>query len=426
MKKTIPLLVVAALAAGYVFRERLIGYAPDWVAAYAAKVDPALAAKTGAVKLARAPDGAGPARVAPPVAVSVATATTGRLPVIRSTIGTVIAVDSTQLAPEISGTVAKILVPDGAEVKQGDLLIQLDDRTIRAQIAKDEAQIAKDQASVESAQDTYNRTQPLVTSGVATAQSGVDALAALKVAQGTLAVDKAAYAVDQVALSNTQIRAPYDGRLSAVQFSPGAFVAAGTPLVRITQMKPVQVEFSLPSSDLPLLRQSKAAGTLSVTVSPTLSTAGGGPLEKGSVNFIDNLIAANSATVTMRASLANSEEGLWPGQPVNVSAQAGETEPLVLVPNVAVMPHTGGSVVYVVGAEDKVESRPVTVALRYGETAGISAGLKAGDQVIVEGQSSVLPGGKVKVIAPKNGAGKPGEKQGQADLNPGGAVVTKS
>lgn len=430
MKKTLLISAVIAVAAAYYFRDALYAAAPPWAQAYAVRLDPSLDTKKPAAADAKATASAAGRHSAGPAPVTVVAATTGTLPVLRSTIGTVVAVDSTQLAPEISGTVAKVLAKDGAEVKQGDLLVQLDDSTIRAEIAKDQAQIAKDQASVSDAQATYNRTQPLVASGVATAQAGDDAMAAVKVAQGTLEVDKAAYAVDQVALSNTQIRAPFDGRLGAVQFSVGAYVSAGTTLVRITRMKPVLVQFSLPVTDLPLLRKTQAAGTLNVNASPTLSEAGGGPQEKGPVTFIDNAVDAGSATVTLRASLGNDDEGLWPGQPVNVQVEAGTTEELVLVPNVAVMPHGTGDVVYVVKDDGTIENRPVTVVLREGDLAGLSAGLKAGEKVVTEGQAAVLPGGKVKVVQPKpvaDGKAAPGAKQGQADVDVSAAsAVNKS
>lgn len=428
MKQVAVVVLVALLAVGYFFRDRLVPYAPGWAMPYIARLDPALAKPAGgAATQAAAADAkaAGGKRGAGPVAVTVATAKDGTLPVQRSTIGTIVAAASTQLSNQIAGTVAKILVQDGAEVKTGDLLVKLDDSTIKAQIAKDAAQIAKDQATLDDAQTSYNRTRHLVDTGVSAAQAGDDAMTAVKVAQGTLAVDQAAHAMDQVQLGNTEVRAPFDGRLGAVQFSVGAFVPTGTPLVRITQMKPVLAQFSLPESDLALLRQTQAAGTLTVSVSTVLGPNTAPPVATGAVTFIDNTVDPASSTVTLRAALANEDEVLWPGQPVNVMVQAGDAGPLVLVPNVAVMPHSDGSVVYVVKADKTVEQRTVTVALRKGDVAGLSAGLKAGEQVIVEGQAAVLPGTAVKLVAPQ--AKTDATKQGQAELDPTAAsVVTKS
>lgn len=412
MKQVAIVVVIAALAVGYFFREHLVTYAPGWTLPYIARVDPSLvkpASRAAAqTKAAVVPKGAGP------VAVSVVAATSGALPVERGTIGAILAAASTELSNQIAGAVAEIHVQDGAEVKKGDLLVKLDDSTIKAQIAKDAAQIAKDQATVDDAQVSYDRTRHLVDTGVAAAQTGDDALAAVKVAQGTLAVDQATYAMDQVQLGNTEVRAPFDGRLAAVQFSVGAYVATGTPLVRITQMKPVLVQFSLPESDLALLRQTQAAGTLSVSVQTVLGSAAAVPVATGTVTFIDNAVDPATATVTLRAALANEDEVLWPGQPMNVTVLAGTSGPLVLVPNVAVMPHASGSVVYVVKADKTVEQRSVTVALRKGDIAGLSDGLKVGETVIVEGQAAVLPGGAVKVVVPQGKADA--TKQGPADL----------
>ena len=412
MKQVALVVVVVALAAGYFFRDRLVAYAPGWALPYIAQVDPSLVKPAGGAP-------AQTAAVAKPksgdaVAVSIIAATSGTLPVERGTIGAIVAAASTQLANEIAGTVSDILVKDGALVKKGDLLVQFDDSTIKAQIAKDAAQIAKDQATVDDAQATYDRTRHLVDTGVTAAQTGDDALAAVKVAQGTLAVDQASYAMDQVQLANLQVRAPFDGRLGAVQFSLGAYLSTGTPLVRITQMKPVLVQFSLPESDLALLRQTQASGTLTVSVAPVQSVNAAAPVATGPVTFIDNTVDPATSTVTLRAALANEDEVLWPGQPVNVTVQAGVTDVLVLVPNVAVMPHADGAAVYVVKADNTVEQRTVTVALRRGDVAGLSAGLKVGENVVIEGQAAVLPGGPVKVVAPQV---KPdATKQGQADL----------
>lgn len=403
MKQFAVVIVVAVLAAGYFLRDRLAPLAPAWAQPYI----------SAAATPAKATAAAGGKRGSGPVAVKVVAAATGTLPVLRTTIGAVVPVASTQLAPQISGTLAQILVKDGATVKQGDLLVKLDDSTIKAQIAKDEAQIAKDQATLDDAQSTYARTKHLVDTGVSAAQAGDDALTAVKVAQGTLSVDMAAHAADEVSLRDTEIRAPFDGRLGAVQYSLGAFVQAGSALVRITQMKPMLVQFSLAVDDLPLLRTTYDAGTLTAAVTPVGDTSG--KPETGAVTFIDNAVDASTATVTLRASLPNDDGRLWPGQPVSVSLQAGATQPLVLVPNVAVMPTDKGEVAYVVTADNKIDQRMVKVALRVGDQAGIASGLKAGDRVVVEGQAAIFPGATVKVVAATAGTAD-ATKQGQAEL----------
>lgn len=410
MKQVTVVVVVAALAAGYFFRDQLAPIAPKWAQPYLSTATAKKAAPAGH-------------RHGGPVAVSVVAAKAGTLPVSFSTIGSIVANESTELAPQVAGTIAKVLVQNGAEVKAGDLLVKLDDSTIQAQVVKDQAQIDKDQATLANAQSTYQRTRNLVDKGISTAQSGDDALTAVKVAQGALAVDQATLAADSVQRAHTEIRAPFDGRLGVVQFSTGAYVAVGTQIVRITRMAPVTAQFSLPDAHLALLRKTKAAGTLTVTVSSVLSEGGGGPTVTAPVTFIDNAVDAGSATVTMRAALANKDEGFWPGQPVNVTVTAGDAGKLVLVPNVAVMPTPNGAAIYLAKADGTAEMRDVTVALRVGNMAGISAGLQPGDKVIVEGQADVTPGGKIRIVTPKPA---PTVKQGQAALGTVVPAVTKS
>ncbi len=405
-------LLVAVVAVGFFFRRQIAPYAPGWAQAYMA---PATDKTAQAAK---------PGRLAPPTAVTVATAASGTLPILRNTIGSIVPVSSTTLSSQIAGTIAEVVAKDGAEVSKGDVLIRLDQSTIKAQLAKDAAQANKDQATVVDAKATYDRAQRLVATGAGTVQSGDDALAALRVAQGTLAVDQAAQAADTVQLTQTEIKAPFDGRLGAVGLSAGAFVSPGAALVRITQMKPVLAAFNLPETDLALIRKAMAGKELDATVVPVLKDGSTAPTIKGPVMFIDNAIDASSATVQLRAALANEDEALWPGQTVNVTLQAGTTPQLVLVPGVAVAPHANGSTVFVLAANNSVELRKVTVALRVGDVAGLSDGLKAGEQVIVEGQGTLINGAKVTVSGSK-GPGKSG--QAESDSNPLPASgVTKS
>lgn len=419
MKQSAVVVIVVGLAgAGYLLRGQLAPYAPNWAQPYLATGASTKTAAKNGVAAGQGGHGHGG-----PTAVSVAVAKAGTLPVTFSTIGTIVAKDSTQLAPQTAGTIARILVANGAQVKAGTLLVKLDDSTIRAQIAKDKALMAKDQATLANAQATYRRTRNLVTKGISTAQSGDDALTAVKVAQGALAVDQATLQADQVQLAHTEIRAPFDGRLGVVQYSVGAYVGTGTPIVHITKMAPVAAQFSLPATDLALLRRTKAAGTLTAAVSPVLAEGGGGPTQTAPVIFIDNSVDAAAATVTMRADFANTPETLWPGQPVNVTVTAGDAGRLVLVPNVAVMPTPQGDAVYVAKADGTVALRPVTVALRQGDMAGIRAGLQPGEKVLVEGQADVVPGGKIRIVAPKTA---PVVKQGQAALRPAVPTVSKS
>lgn len=333
------------------------------------------------------------------VTVTATAAVAGALPIRQDTIGRVVPVALTALSSPAAGIIAEITVADGATVKKGALIARLDDRAIRGAIQRDNAQIAKDQAALAAVQATYERTQSLVGSGTATKQAGDDARAAVDEAEATLNVDRALLSSDQVALDNTEIRVPFDGQLGAFHVSVGAYVGPGTAIVSLTQMQPVLVEIALPETTLDQARQALAAGTLTVSVRPVLAPEGQ-PALTGPIIFIDNSVDPASATFTLRARLANDGGALWPGQSLAVGVTFGERDGLVLVPGVAVMPRADGTVAYVVKSDGTAQMRTVTVAMRDGTTAGISAGLAAGDMVVTEGQQSLADGTRVTVANP--------------------------
>lgn len=337
------------------------------------------------------------ARNAQPTPVVVAEAKAGSLPIQRTTIGTIVPVATTAVSSPAAGIVAKVLVKDGALVKAGDLLVQLDDRALVAAVGKDKASLARDQATLDNANTSLKRIQDLVNKGIDTSQSGDDALAAVKVAEAQIGVDEAQLAADNVALTNTKILAPFDGQLGVVLVSAGAYVGAGTSVATVTQMKPVYAEFSVSESDLQLARNALTGNELKVSLTPTMAITGSVPVT-GAINFIDNNVDNASGTFKLRATLANDDGALWPGQSLNVQMQAGDLKNLILVPNVAVMPQENGSISYVVKADGTIETRPVTVAVRVNDMAGISHGLNAGDKVVVEGQANLSAGSKVHIV----------------------------
>lgn len=397
----IAIFCIALIALGFFYRAELAKFLPQpiagWLSPGAGNRD-AHAQKHGPLR----------------VTVLVTAAESGSLPIVRQTIGTVVPLLSTAVSSQISGIVAKVVAKDGATVKAGDLLISLDDRVIAANVRRDKAVLAKDQASLDDAEATLARVNSLTKNGADSKQQGDDALAAVKEAQAAVEVDGANLAADSALLAQTEIRAPFDGRLGAMQLSPGAFVAPGTAIVTLTQMKPVYAEFTLPETDLALAHASYAAGKLRIEVSPML-LSGSSQTASGPIVFIDNAIDPASATFKLRALLANDQEKLWPGQSLNVQANAGPVDNLVLVPLVAVQSQDSGSICYVVKPDMTVEMRRVEVALRNGDSAGIVHGLKAGELVVIEGQSSLESGTAVIVQKSKSASTEPAETNNRTD-----------
>ncbi len=334
------------------------------------------------------------------ISIVAATASTADFPIRRYAIGFVSSPAVVSINPRVSSQIVSIAVKDGQMVKAGDVLFTLDDRALKAQLAKDQATLAKDQALLASSQADLQRAKDLVAKQAGTQQTYDLAAAAQKAAAATVEADKATIDADNVQLGFATITAPISGRLGAINTAIGNLVntsngnsSTSTPLVTITQMDPLQVNFNLPESDLALLHKALAhpedgAVTLTKDGDPT-------PIGKGTLDFVDSSVDTASGTIATRASLPNPDLSLWPGQYVNVIVNAGTMPQMTSVPTVAVQPSQKGPFVYVVKPDNTVEMRPVQVALTEGDNSAISQGLKSGERVVVEGQTRLKNGAAV-------------------------------
>ncbi|RWN38946.1 efflux RND transporter periplasmic adaptor subunit [Mesorhizobium sp.] len=340
------------------------------------------------------------ANAARSTSVVAATASTADFPIRRYAIGFVSSPAVVSVNARISSQIISIAVKDGQMVKAGDLLFSLDDRALKAQLARDQATLAKDQALLASATADLERAKNLVARQAGTQQTYDQAIAAQKSAAATVDADKATIDADEVQLGFATITAPISGRLGAVSVAIGDLVttsngnSTSTPLVTITQMDPLQVNFNLPESDLALLHKALAAPqegavTLTRDGDPT-------PIAKGTLDFVDSSVDTASGTIATRASVPNADLSLWPGQYVNVVLDAGIMPQMTSVPTVAVQPSQKGPFVYVIKPDNTVEVRPVQVALTEGDNSAIGEGLKSGERVVVEGQTKLKNGSPVR------------------------------
>ncbi len=329
----------------------------------------------------------------PPVQVSTAAAVAGALPDRQQTVGWIVAPQTVNLTSQSSGIVAAIPATAGSDVKAGDLIVKLDPRMAQAAVAKDQAALQRDQATLQEAQTTLANEQALNSKGADTAYAESQAATAVKVATANVAVDQAALTADQTTLANTEIRAPFDGRLGAFQISVGSLVQPGSAAVTLTQMAPLDVQFSVSAADLAQLRAAMADGSAKVAVTPP----GDGGSASGPVTFLDNTVDHGSGTIQVRGTLPNADLALWPGELVSVALDLGSQPGLVLVPDVAVAPSAGGgSIVYVVKPDQSIDVRTVTVAGSNAGMTAISGGLAAGERVVTEGQSGLVGGQRVR------------------------------
>ncbi|TIM14083.1 efflux RND transporter periplasmic adaptor subunit [Mesorhizobium sp.] len=349
----------------------------------------------------QAPDKpAAAANAARATAVVAATASTADFPIRRYAIGFVSSPAVVSVNARISSQIISIAVKNGQMVKAGDLLFSLDDRALKAQLARDQATLAKDQALLASATADLERAKALVARQAGTQQTYDQAIAAQKSAAATVDADRATIEADEIQLGFATITAPISGRLGVVSVAIGDLVTTNSgsstsaPLVTITQMDPLRVNFNLPESDLALLHKALAApGQGAVTLTrdgdPT-------PIGKGTLDFVDSSVDTASGTIAARASVPNPDLSLWPGQYVNVVLDAGIMPQMTSVPTVAVQPSQKGPFVYVIKPDNTVEVRPVQVALTEGDNSAIGAGLKSGENVVVEGQAKLKDGAPVR------------------------------
>jgi multidrug efflux system membrane fusion protein len=334
------------------------------------------------------------------IAVAIAAAATTDLPIVERTYGIVTSFAVVAVNAQISSQIIEVHVKDGQLVKAGDLLVSLDDRLQQAQLAKDQAVLAKDQALEVNLEADKLRARDLAAKGAGTTQAYEQAMAAQKGGQGTMGADRAALAYDQAQLAYTKIAAPISGRLGAVSAVVGNLVGSGSSggassnLMTITQLQPLKVAFKLPERLLSDMRKNLQAGqVMPVRVFQSGTTT---ELESGNLDFIDSAIDTTSGTIAMSTTIDNDQLDLWPGQFVDVEVQRETLANAVVIPTVAIQQGQAGSFVWLVKDDGTVAATAVTVAQSESDRSAISAGLAAGDKVVVEGQLKLKDGIKVK------------------------------
>jgi RND family efflux transporter MFP subunit len=284
-------------------------------------------------------------------------------------------------------------------VKQGDLLFTLDGRAIEAQIAQTEGQIARDQAQLDGAMRDFNRYTDLVAKA-ATPQTNLDnAKTQADVFRAAIKADQGVLDNLKVQLSYCTITAPIPGRISAAAFKVGNFVRQADlqPMATINQMAPVYVSFTVPQKNLPDLRQ--ALANESATIDAVVP--GSNERAPGQVSMIDNTVDSATGMVTIRATMPNKNEILWPGTLVSTEITL-RNEEAVVVPSNAVQVSQTGSFVFVV-KDGATKVQPVTVERTVGASSVISKGLSGGETVVTEGQLLLSNGTRVNPRGPKAG-----------------------
>jgi multidrug efflux system membrane fusion protein len=351
--------------------------------------------------------GARPARPAVvPVLASVVTAQPMRDAV--QGLGTVQAFNTVSVKPQVNGQITKVFFTQGQAVTAGQTLFLIDPRPYQAVLDQAMATAAKDQATLTGAVGDLARYGGLVRQNYTSAKIYQDQRATVAELKATVKVDAAAVESARLNLGYTLIRAPIAGRTGAILVNVGNVVQTtqNTTLVTIAQTKPIYVSFALPQDDLAAIRQHQGgpdAGTRLVV--EAYGADGHSVLAHGQLQFINNLIDTTTGTVSLMGQFDNASETLWPGEYVTATLVLSVQPKALTVPATAVVEGPSGYYAYVIGANDTVTRRTVTVARTQDGLAIIAKGLAAGERVVREGQFRLVNGAKVKIDKSKTVTG---------------------
>src|ERR1035437_8687945 len=341
--------------------------------------------------------------VKPPVAVTVAIAERGDAPYIVRSNGLVEPAQTVAVQSQVGGVLMKVHFKEGDEVKQGQVLFEIDPRPFKAALDQAVAVLARDEANAQSSQRDADRYAALVAKDFVTKSQADQAFAAAAAAKAVVAADRAAVDNARFNLENATITAPISGKTGVLLVKQGNLVRPGSvpPLVVINQIHPIDVHFTVPDRELPLVQKySSGKGQLRVVVTPR----GDASAEEGTLSMLDNGVDTTTGTVTLKAQFPNPAGHLWPGQFVGVAVELYVQQNVVLVPTTAVQTGQDGSFVFVVGADNKVQVRPVTAGLVVGDRTVIESGVEAGNRVVTDGQLQLKPNATVEIAQPAGAA----------------------
>jgi multidrug efflux system membrane fusion protein len=347
------------------------------------------------------------------VPVVVATAQRGDLPVYFNGLGTVTAFNTVTVRSRVDGQIVKINFTEGQTVHQGDALVEIDPRPYQVQLEQAEGQLAKDQAQLRDVQVDYERYQLLFKEGVIPKQQVDTQQAQVGQYQGAIRADQGTIDNAKLQIVYSHITAPITGRVGLRLVDMGNIVHAAdtTGLLVITQLQPIAVIFALPQDQLSQVLSKLHSGTqLPVDAYDRDDVT---KIATGKLLTIDNQIDTTTGTYKLKSEFSNEKNSLFPNQFVNVHLLVDTKHNVTIVPSTAIQRGPQGTYVYLAQPDNTVKIQPVTVALASGSSVGVSTGLQAGDNVVVDGQDKLQDGSKIEARTSTGGSTAPGGSQAQ-------------
>jgi membrane fusion protein, multidrug efflux system len=350
-----------------------------------------------------------PAAQAPAgVPVSVAPVARKDVPNYFRGLGTVLAMQTVQLRSEVDGVLMKVPVTEGQDVKQGEVLAIIDPRPYQAALDAAIAQKQQDEAQLVAAHADVVRYTSLAARQVASQQQLEVAQAKAGQLIASIAADAAKIDTAKINLAWCYIMAPFDGRVGLREVDPGNFIRSAevTPVLPLSQLRPIAVTFPLPQDNVPMIQKALASGKPPVIA---FTSNDASELDRGTLLTIDNAIDATTGTIKLKAIFPNASYQLWPGQFVNMRLLIGVSANALTVPSAAVRHGQNELYVYIVKPDATVTRQIVQIERDDGVTAIVAKGLEEGQLAVTDGQSRLQDGARVSVIngAPKEAANPP-------------------
>lgn len=356
----------------------------------------------------------------PPPEVGVVQAQAQNSPLTRDLVGRLSPYRSADVRARVAGVLLKRAYTEGTDVKQGQLLFQIDPAPLKAALSAAEAALAQAQATDTNARINAQRARELAPKGYISKSDLDNALAAERTATAAVQAARANVQTARINLGYASVTSPIDGRAGQQQVTEGALVGNGeaTLLTTVDQIDPLYVNFTLSVADMEQMRRAQSSGNVTLAEPNKASVRialpdGSAYAETGTVDFSSTTVDPATGAVNLRAQIPNPKHSLLPGMYVTLKAQLGQQHKVFLLPQAAVQRDTVGAYVFIVGKDGKVARRYVTLGAASDGHWVVTGGIAAGDQVVVSGVQNVKEGAPAKASPWKP----------QAEGNPGPAAA---
>jgi multidrug efflux system membrane fusion protein len=327
--------------------------------------------------------------------VTVSEAARRDVPIFRDGLGTVQASNTIAIHSQIDGKLQSVNFVEGQEVHKGDTLAVIDPRALQAVLDQAIAKKAQDEAQLIAAQKDLDRFKTLLTKAAGTQQSVDQQQGKVDQLKATIDADQAAIESAQTQLSYTTITAPFDGRVGFRQVDAGNIIHANdtNPLTVLTQIRPSIAIFTLPQKNLADVRDAMLRGPVQVIAMDQDNTR---QLAQGEMMLIDNQIDQTTSTIRLKASFANDDDRLWPGEFVRLRVHVDTRDGAVTIPPTSVQRGPQGLYAWVIKPDNTAEQRPIEAMPIDSDITIVTKGLTVGERVVVNGQYRLQAGTRVE------------------------------